>query len=149
MLLHFSLNIEINLSSMLADQERISNIELFRSLCAQHMCTSVFALRIDDFFYGDDTLKPNFLALICEMLSCCESSDKREDAPSEIPHSNLKQPPIEMPSEAKSHQPLLSKRSKKQLAKFEAAMASKEQQQIKSGKILCFFFSQKNPKEKQ
>ena len=117
----------MNLSSVLTEREKLANIELFRSLCAEHICTSVFALRNDDFFYASDVLKLNFVALICEVLSCCQKLDTVQDVSIAEPKA--------------SHQPLLSKRSKKQFAKFEAAMVCNDQK--RNGIIFINLFSSK------
>ena len=50
----------------------ICNIELFRELCAQHVCTSVFALRTEDFVYKAPELKNNLLALLAEIFVIVE-----------------------------------------------------------------------------
>lgn len=118
---------EINLSSVLTDKEKLANIELFRSLCAQHLCTSVFALRIDDFFYASDIMKLNYIALICEVLSCCRKLESGRDSLQSNVSQEAQLPAINMNEPKNSHQPLLSKRSKKQFAKFEAAMVQDEQ----------------------
>ena len=46
----------------------ISNIDLFRELCAQHVCTSVFALRTEDFIYKAPEMKNNLIALLTEIF---------------------------------------------------------------------------------
>lgn len=117
----------MNLSSVLTDREKMANIELFRSLCAQHLCTSVFALRIDDFFYASDAMKLNYIALICEMLSCCQKLESERDSKYSDTMGDTQLPAINTNEPKNSHQPLLSKRSKKQFAKFEAALVLDEQ----------------------
>eukprot|EP00794_Sanderia_malayensis_P011804 gene11804-13027_t len=58
----------IKLSGKLNDEEIITNVDLFRELCAQHICTSIFALRTEDIVYKYAELKNNILALFCEMF---------------------------------------------------------------------------------
>lgn len=122
----------INLSGVLSDEERFANIELFRSLCAQSVCTSVFALRIEDFFFASKVLKNNFLALLCEVLSHVDPISVEQKFSSagitEKPPMGIATVPAEFGKAASHHQqPLLSKRSKKQLAKMEAAITKEEQ----------------------
>ena len=118
---------EMNLSSVLNDRQKMANIELFRSLCAQHLCTSVFALRIDDFFYASNVMKLNYIALICEVLSSCRKLESGRDSLQSDASGEIQLPTINMNEPKNSYQPLLSKRSKKQFAKFEAAMVRDEQ----------------------
>eukprot|EP00795_Rhopilema_esculentum_P008199 gene8199-14133_t len=58
----------MKLSIPLKQSDAICNIELFRELCAQHICTSVFALRTEDFIYKAPELKNNVIALLSEMF---------------------------------------------------------------------------------
>ena len=131
---------------MLSDDERFANIEFFRSLCAQNVCTSVFALRIEDFFFASDALKNNFLALLCEILLRVDPISIQQKSGKVGITEKPVAPIVAAPSEAGNataphhHQPLLSKRSKKQLAKMEAAMLQEEQKLPKNGKIkFCYF----------
>ncbi|XP_066922292.1 calmodulin-regulated spectrin-associated protein 1-like isoform X2 [Clytia hemisphaerica] len=130
---------DIKFLNPLSDEDRLSNIELFRSLCARHICTSVFALRIDDFFVACDDMKPNFIALLCEILSSCEKARNEVNSNEPKPKINTTtnkdvamQPTMVDTTELKAkhkmaHQPLLSKRSKKQLAIFHDDEKSKIQ----------------------
>ena len=58
----------MKISIPLKQSDAICNIELFRELCAQHICTSVFALRTEDFIYKAPELKNNVIALLSEMF---------------------------------------------------------------------------------
>ena len=69
----------INLSSNLTVQQKIDNIETFRSLCADNICTSVFALRMEDFLFTKDELKQNFLVLLCEIFIKTEEMRNRSE----------------------------------------------------------------------
>ena len=69
----------VNLSSNLTVQQKIDNIETFRSLCADNICTSVFALRMEDFLFTKDELKQNFLVLLCEIFIKTEEMRNRSE----------------------------------------------------------------------
>lgn len=56
----------------MSQNDFISNIELFRELCAQHVCTSVFALRTEDFVHKAPELKNNLIALLAEIFVIVE-----------------------------------------------------------------------------
>lgn len=71
--------VAINLSSNLAVQQKIDNIETFRTLCADNICTSVFALRMEDFLFTKDELKQNFLVLLCEIFVKTEEMRNRNE----------------------------------------------------------------------
>ncbi len=58
----------------------IKNIDLFRELCAQHICTSIFALRTEDFIYQAPELKNNIIALLCEIFIQVESDNADSEA---------------------------------------------------------------------
>lgn len=60
-------------------QQKIDNIETFRSLCADNICTSVFALRMEDFLFTKDELKQNFLVLLCEIFIKTEEMRNRSE----------------------------------------------------------------------
>jgi len=62
----------IKTSDPMNQSDVICNIELFRELCAQHVCTSVFALRTEDFVYKAPELKNNLLALLAEIFVIVE-----------------------------------------------------------------------------
>ena len=59
---------DIKLSPNLSKKDVASNIDKFRDLCARHVCTSVFALRSEDFIYKAPELKNNMLDLLCEIF---------------------------------------------------------------------------------
>ena len=130
--------IDIRLLSTLSTEDRIHNIELFRSLCADHVCTSVYALRVEDFLYASEHLKSNFLTLLCEIFYELEVNPTKRryvpryaDASSQITHnSGSSSQQQQQFGKSESHQskqhqrqPLLSKRSKKQFAKFETELS--------------------------
>ncbi|XP_057309333.1 calmodulin-regulated spectrin-associated protein 1-B-like isoform X2 [Hydractinia symbiolongicarpus] len=111
----------------LTTEEHIDNTELFRSLCAEYVCTSVFTLRVDDFIYANEHLKTNFMVLLCEMFHQLEISKPTNKRPAhniaanQIPPNSeekKRREDISKPSRT-PHQPLLSKRSKQQFAKFD------------------------------
>ena len=56
----------------MSQNDFICNIELFRELCAQHICTSVFALRTEDFVHKAPELKNNLIALLAEIFVIVE-----------------------------------------------------------------------------
>ena len=58
----------LSFSRELTSPQLVSNIEHFRSLCAEHVCTSVFALRVEDFVYASTAMKKNYVALLAEMF---------------------------------------------------------------------------------
>ena len=103
---HFS---DIKLSHVLWENEKISNIELFRSLCAENICTSVFALRVEDFYHSNKYLRNNFLALLSEIFVVCRDRPVIMASPTNTTTI----------SHHEKQQPLLSKRSKRQLANFQ------------------------------
>lgn len=149
--------LDVQLSNSLSDDDRVSNIELFRRLCAENICTSVFALRIDDFFFCSDDMKNNFLALLCEIFVKMESSDCgqfpsdrsiKHDNTTELeelvhipqkltPELNRRnkkdQQTFEQKEPQQTHLPLLSKRSKHQLAMFETSL-TRDVQSLSKGK---------------
>ena len=151
----------IKLASTLTFRDRVYNIELFRNLCAEHLCTSVFALSLEDFIYADDHLKINFISLLCEIFfeleiarkSVTVQTDGNEDVmlkkrtietvdfdtkPHVLQNNYVRSPDqvhetdqrIKMEDQNVSaiktgaHQPLLSKRSKKQMAMFQTESRS-------------------------
>lgn len=69
----------------MTQNDAICNIELFRELCAQHVCTSVFALRTEDFIYKAPELKNNLISLLTEIFikveleKCSIDIDDSED----------------------------------------------------------------------
>ena len=64
--------IGIKSSDPMSQNDIICNIELFRELCAQHVCTSVFALRTEDFIYKAPELKNNLIGLLTEIFVVVE-----------------------------------------------------------------------------
>ena len=108
----------MKLARVLTHRECISNIELFRSLCAEHVCTSVFALRVEDFLHAHDCLKPNFMVLLCEIFHNVETKIHSQGTYVDMStSSNEESVPRKQVGGNKSL--LLSKRSRKQFAKFE------------------------------
>ena len=57
----------------------VRNLDLFRSLCSQLICTSVLSLKVEDLLYGSQAMKPNVIALLAEIFYKCET----ESLPSE------------------------------------------------------------------
>lgn len=51
----------------------VRNLDLFRSLCSQLICTSVLALKVEDLLYGSQAMKPNVIALLAEIFYKCET----------------------------------------------------------------------------
>lgn len=53
-------------------EDCVHNLDLFRSLCSQLICTSVLALKVEDLLYGSQAMKPNVIALLAEIFHKCE-----------------------------------------------------------------------------
>ena len=58
----------IKSSDPMSQNDIICNVDLFRELCAQHVCTSVFALRTEDLIHKAPELKNNLIALLSEIF---------------------------------------------------------------------------------
>ena len=56
----------------LSTEDCVHNLDLFRSLCSQFICTSVLALKLEDILYGSQAMKPNIIALLAEVFHNCE-----------------------------------------------------------------------------
>ena len=122
----------MKLASTLTVVEKINNIELFRCLCAEQVCTSVFALRMEDMLFAKEALKTNFFVLLCEMFYKMEM-ERRDFRFLNYPspeHLQLPQLTDKIESTSSPHQ-LLSKRSKKLFATLNADAEN-------SGKKNCF-----------
>ena len=67
------------LGKNLATEDCVHNLDLFRSLCSQFICTSVLALKVEDFLYGSQAMKPNVIALLAEIFQKCEVESASEN----------------------------------------------------------------------
>ena len=67
------------LGKNLATEDCVHNLDLFRSLCSQFICTSVLALKVEDFLYGSQAMKPNIIALLAEIFQKCEVESVSEN----------------------------------------------------------------------
>lgn len=166
----------IKLDSTVSLQDCIHNIELFRSLCAEHLCTSVFALSLEDFIYADECLKVNFISLLCEMFYQLEiavkfvavpTDEKRVDImakrhtdvdgkPHVLQNNYVKSNDQETEQKIKSedrkegaiktsmHQPLLSKRSKQQIAMFQIESQGSNSDNLSSIPVQTVVFENKS-----
>ena len=70
---------DIHLGKSTTAIDRIHNLDLFRTLCSQHVCSSVLALQIEDFLYGAVQLKPNIVAMLSEFFWRCEIQKLEEE----------------------------------------------------------------------
>lgn len=71
---------DIRFDKNLSTAHCIHNLELFRSLCSQFICTSVLALKLEDILYGSQAMKPNIIALLAEIFQKCEIESPKNDA---------------------------------------------------------------------
>jgi len=109
----------MKLTNTLTVYEKASNIELFRCLCAEHICTSVFSLRMEDMLFAREPLKPNFLALLCEMFYKIELERKDVKLFSQLTSEESRVSLIDRKDSSlfpRQQQQLLTKRSKKVIA---------------------------------
>lgn len=63
---------DVRFDKNLSTEDCVHNLDLFRSLCSQFICTSVLALKIEDLLYGSQAMKPNVIALLAEIFQKCE-----------------------------------------------------------------------------
>ncbi|XP_022802926.1 calmodulin-regulated spectrin-associated protein 2-like isoform X3 [Stylophora pistillata] len=74
------INIEdVRLEKNLATGDCVHNLDLFRSLCSQFICTSVLALKVEDLLYGSQAMKPNVIALLAEVFQKCKVESMSEN----------------------------------------------------------------------
>ena len=63
---------DVRFAKTLSTEDCVHNLDLFRSLCSQFICTSVLALKVEDLLYGSQAMKPNIIALLSEIFHKCE-----------------------------------------------------------------------------
>ena len=63
---------DVRFDKDLSTEDCVRNLDLFRSLCSQLICTSVLALKVEDMLYGSQAMKPNVIALLAEIFHKCE-----------------------------------------------------------------------------
>ncbi|XP_020617788.1 calmodulin-regulated spectrin-associated protein 2-like isoform X4 [Orbicella faveolata] len=63
---------DVHFDKDLSTEDCVRNLDLFRSLCSQLICTSVLALKVEDLLYGSQAMKPNVVALLAEIFHKCE-----------------------------------------------------------------------------
>ncbi|KAJ7361843.1 hypothetical protein OS493_014485 [Desmophyllum pertusum] len=63
---------DVRFDTNLSTEDYVHNLDLFRSLCSQFICTSVLALKVEDLLYGSQAMKPNIIALLAEIFHKCE-----------------------------------------------------------------------------
>ncbi|XP_031567239.1 uncharacterized protein LOC116302157 isoform X2 [Actinia tenebrosa] len=69
---------DIHFGEDISQEKIVGNIELFRSLCSQHICTSALSLQVEDLMYSSQAMKPNLIALLSEIFYKCEVEEDRE-----------------------------------------------------------------------
>ena len=80
------LNTDIRFGKNLSSEDCVHNLDLFRTLCSQFICTSVLALKVEDLLYGSQAMKPNVIALLAEVFNKCEvESQSNENGVKERP----------------------------------------------------------------
>lgn len=63
---------DVHFDKDLSTEDCVRNLDLFRSLCSQLICTSVLALKVEDLLYGSQAMKPNVVSLLAEIFHKCE-----------------------------------------------------------------------------
>ena len=63
---------DVRFDKDLSTDDCVRNLDLFRSLCSQLICTSVLALKVEDLLYGSQAMKANVIALLAEIFHKCE-----------------------------------------------------------------------------
>ncbi|XP_048590718.1 uncharacterized protein LOC5518363 isoform X4 [Nematostella vectensis] len=63
---------DIHFGRELSTDQMVHNVELFRSRCSQHICTSALVLTLEDILYSSQAMKPNLIALLAEIFHRCE-----------------------------------------------------------------------------
>ena len=64
--------LDVRFDKDLSTEDCVRNLDLFRCLCSQFICTSVLALKVEDLLYGSQAMKPNVIALLAEIFHKCE-----------------------------------------------------------------------------
>lgn len=70
---------DIRFDKDLSTADCVHNLDLFRSLCSQLICTSVLSLKIEDILYGSQAMKPNVIVLLAEIFQKCEIESSLND----------------------------------------------------------------------
>ncbi|XP_078381865.1 uncharacterized protein LOC144664608 isoform X5 [Oculina patagonica] len=70
---------DVRFDKNLSTEDCVHNLDLFRSLCSQFICTSVLALKVEDLLYGSQAMKPNVIALLAEIFQKCEMESQSSE----------------------------------------------------------------------
>lgn len=76
---------DIRFDKDLSTADCVHNLDLFRSLCSQLICTSVLSLKIEDILYGSQAMKPNVIVLLAEIFQKCEIESSLNDGRTNAP----------------------------------------------------------------